>query len=214
MLSREKPLALTLREKKKHDKAIRIKDAARSVFHHKGYREATMREVADAAGVATGTLFLYAADKRDLLILTVIDDLERLTAESAAALNPADSVLDQLLGAFRPRYEYWAGDRRLALTVLHEVQEAHNDYAPESAMARYQRHRDSILIAIVDIVERQQRIGGLSTDEPAQTLARLINLIYATAVRYWLRGPQSPVDEGVDVLREYLRIALSGVMPG
>jgi AcrR family transcriptional regulator len=212
MLSREKPLALTLREKKKHDKAIRIKDAARRVFHHKGYRDATMREVADAAGVATGTLFLYAADKRDLLILTVIDDLDRLTAESAAALKPDDPLLDQLLDAFRPRYEYWASDRRLAMTVLHEVQETHSDYAPDSAMARYQLHRDSILTSIVNIVERQQRMGALSTSESSQTLARLINLIYATAVRYWLRGPQSSVDEGMAVLRDYLRIALSGVI--
>jgi AcrR family transcriptional regulator len=214
MLSRETPLALTLREKKKHDKAIRIKDAARRVFQHKGYRQATMREVADAAGVATGTLFLYAADKRDLLILTVIDDLDRLTAESSAALKPDDPLLDQLLDAFRPRYEFWARDRRLAMTVLHEVQETHSDYAPESAMARYQRHRDSILTTIVDIVERQQQMGALSTSESAQTLARLINLIYATAVRYWLRGPQSPVDEGIAVLRDYLRIALSGVILG
>jgi AcrR family transcriptional regulator len=205
-------LALTLREKKKHDKAIRIKDAARLVFHHKGYRDATMREVADAAGVATGTLFLYAADKRDLLILTVIDDLDRLTAESAAALKPDDPLLDQLLDAFRPRYEYWASDRRLAMTVLHEVQETHSDYAPDSAMARYQLHRDSILTSIVNIVERQQRMGALSTSESSQTLARLINLIYATAVRYWLRGPQSSVDEGMAVLRDYLRIALSGVI--
>jgi len=212
MLSREKPLALTLREKKKHDKAIRIKDAARRVFHHKGYRDATMREVADAAGVATGTLFLYAADKRDLLILTVIDDLDRLTAESAAALKPDDPLLDQLLDAFRPRYEDWASDRRLAMTVLHEVQETHSDYAPDSAMARYQLHRDSILTSIVNIVERQQRMGALSTSESSQTLARLINLIYATAVRYWLRGPQSSVDEGMAVLRDYLRIALSGVI--
>jgi AcrR family transcriptional regulator len=171
-----------------------------------------MREVAEAAGVATGTLFLYAADKRDLLILTVIDDLDRLTSESVAALKPDDPLLDQLLDAFRPRYEYWAGDRRLAMTVLHEVQETHSDYAPDSAMARYQLHRDSILTTIVDIVERQQRLGILSTNESSQTLARLINLIYATAVRYWLRGPQSPVDDGMAVLRDYLRIALSGVM--
>jgi AcrR family transcriptional regulator len=212
---KETSLALTIREKKKRDKAIRIKDAARSVFADKGYRQATMREVAEAAGVATGTLFLYAADKRDLLILTVIDDLDRLTTESAATLKSDDPLLEQLLDAFRPRYVYWAGDRRLAMTVLQEVQETHSDYAPDSAMARYQRHRDSILTTIVDIVERQQRAGTLSTNESPQTLARLINLIYSTAVRYWLRGVESSVDDGMAVLRDYLRIALSGVMlPG
>jgi AcrR family transcriptional regulator len=40
---------LSLRERKKRDKALRIKEAAQRVFREKGYRDATMREVAEAA---------------------------------------------------------------------------------------------------------------------------------------------------------------------
>src|ERR1700733_10378271 len=57
-----------LRERKKLDKSKRIKAAAKAVFREKGYTQATMREVSDLAGVAAGTLFLYARDKRDLLL--------------------------------------------------------------------------------------------------------------------------------------------------
>jgi AcrR family transcriptional regulator len=205
---------LSLRERKKRDKALRIKEAAQRVFREKGYRDATMREVADAAGVATGTLFLYAADKRDLLIMSVNEDLERLTAEGPATVQPGVPFVDQLLDLFRPRYEYWAIDRRLGLNVLQEVQETQtSDYAPGSAMAHYQRHRDAIMQRITRLVEASQAAGALAPAESAPMLASLIMLIYSTAVRYWLRGPAATVDDGMAVLREYLRIALSGAMP-
>jgi AcrR family transcriptional regulator len=205
---------LSLRERKKRDKALRIKEAAQRVFREKGYRDATMREVAEAAGVATGTLFLYAADKRDLLIMSVNEDLERLTAESAANLRPGVPFVDQLVDLFRPRYAYWAIDRRLGLNVLQEVQETQtSDYAPGSAMAHYQQHRDAIVQHITGLVAESQAAGALAPAESPHMLASLIMLIYSTAVRYWLRGPTATVDEGMAVLREYLRIALSGVMP-
>jgi AcrR family transcriptional regulator len=205
---------LTLRERKKRDKAQRIKEAARRVFREKGYHEATMREVAKAAGVATGTLFLYAADKRDLLILSVNEDLDRLTEEGAANTNADVSFLQQLIDLFRPRYEYWAIDRRLGLNVLQEVQETQTiDGAPGSGMVHYQRHREAIMQHIARLVDEHQRNGSLAAGESPETVAALIMLIYSTAVRYWLRGPKASVEDGVAVLREYLRIALTGMTP-
>ena len=43
-------------------------DAAASVFAAKGFQRATMREVADEAGVAPGTIYLYFRGKRDLIL--------------------------------------------------------------------------------------------------------------------------------------------------
>lgn len=45
----------------------RILEAAVSVIAAKGFHQATMREIARAAGVATGTVYLYFKGKRDLL---------------------------------------------------------------------------------------------------------------------------------------------------
>jgi len=55
-----------VRERNKAERRRRIKEAALAAFTEKGYDRATTREIAKLAGVAQGTLFLYARDKRDL----------------------------------------------------------------------------------------------------------------------------------------------------
>lgn len=57
------------RERNKQEKLERISSAARSLFAQKGMDDVTTAEVAQKADVATGTLFLYAQTKGELLLL-------------------------------------------------------------------------------------------------------------------------------------------------
>ena len=63
------------RESNKLQKRRRILSAARAVFTESGYDGANIREIAKRAGVATGTIFLYAPDKRELLLWVISEDL-------------------------------------------------------------------------------------------------------------------------------------------
>ena len=51
------------RERRRH-----ILEAAANVFAQKGYERATMREIALAAGISPGTIYLYFENKKDLLV--------------------------------------------------------------------------------------------------------------------------------------------------
>ena len=57
------------REQNKQDKLARITSAARELFAQKGIHEVTTQEISQRANVATGTLFLYAKTKGELLLL-------------------------------------------------------------------------------------------------------------------------------------------------
>lgn len=61
-----KPNVKTRREKVA-DREIAILKAAGSVFNARGYAKASMAEIARAAGVADGTLYLYFKSKEDLV---------------------------------------------------------------------------------------------------------------------------------------------------
>ncbi len=50
-----------------------IRNAALEVFTEKGYAAATIPEIAKAAGVATGTIYLYYPSKRELFVAVVKD---------------------------------------------------------------------------------------------------------------------------------------------
>ncbi len=68
-----------------------ILDAALAVFSEKGFHRATVRDVARAAGVADGTIYIYFANKTELL-LGLLDQLNETAQRGAqlAAGNDAD----------------------------------------------------------------------------------------------------------------------------
>ncbi len=52
----------------KEDKRDRIREAAIGVFSAKGFHEARADEIAQAAGVAVGTIYNYFKNKEDILL--------------------------------------------------------------------------------------------------------------------------------------------------
>jgi AcrR family transcriptional regulator len=58
----------TSREQLIEERRNQILDAAARLFAHKGYKGATIREIAREAGVAEGTIYNYFDSKHDLLI--------------------------------------------------------------------------------------------------------------------------------------------------
>ena len=60
--------SLSRREQNKREKRGRIIAASRALFAHKGFDATTTQEIAEAAQIGIGTLFLYAKTKEDLLI--------------------------------------------------------------------------------------------------------------------------------------------------
>ena len=56
------------RERLTEERRNQILDAAARLFAHKGYKGATIREIAREAGVAEGTIYNYFDSKHDLLI--------------------------------------------------------------------------------------------------------------------------------------------------
>ena len=60
---------MSRRESNKADKQRRILRAARELFSARGYEGTSLRQIAERAGVALGTLALYADDKRDMALM-------------------------------------------------------------------------------------------------------------------------------------------------
>jgi AcrR family transcriptional regulator len=72
------------------DKHRRILDAALRVFAARGFHGTTVPDIADAAGVGTGTLYRYFRDKEALVNEVFRDAKQRLKAALLANLDDAD----------------------------------------------------------------------------------------------------------------------------
>lgn len=182
------------------DKYQRILDAAVAVIAEKGYWQAKVAEIADRAGVADGTIYLYYKNKEQLL-MAAIDSafdafLERARAELAALEGPKQRLhrlaflhLD-MLGA----------NRNLAVVFQTELRHS------AKFLAQFSRHR---LVEYFDmirgIVREGQQAGvfraGISDKVAAQCFFGAVDEMVTSWVLSEREYPLSGVaDAVVDVI--------------
>ena len=77
-------------------KRERILDSALSVFARKGFYNSKVSEIASAAGVADGTIYLYFKSKDDLLISLFESRMEWLIQRLEADISQVDDTLEKL----------------------------------------------------------------------------------------------------------------------
>jgi AcrR family transcriptional regulator len=200
------------RARGKLEKRLRIKQAARRIFREKGFEAATTREIAARADVAYGTLFQYARDKRDLLMMLVNDDLDALTEPAFAAALGKGPLVEQLCAFFRPRFEYWARQPEFSRYAVWEMFEfvTHAGDTGEQA-ARFRARRSALVAKLADLVQRKQRAKRLDAREDAATIAWLFMAIYLAENRKWLEAHKPDIRVVSARLRRLLRLAIKAI---
>lgn len=71
-------------------------DAAAAVFSRRGYHEATVDEIADAAGISKPMVYLYFGSKEELFVAVVEREAGRLTEKIGAAAAIGLTPYEQL----------------------------------------------------------------------------------------------------------------------
>lgn len=95
----------------------KILAAARSVIAAKGFPATTARDVAAAAGVAVGTVFVHFPTMAGLAE-TLLDETVGTALAAAAEEMPAAGLLDQLLHVSATLYRAYRTDEELSRQVL------------------------------------------------------------------------------------------------
>jgi TetR/AcrR family transcriptional regulator len=85
------------RERNKEEKRERIVAAASQLFSNQSLDEVTTQQIANAAGIGEGTLFLYAKNKGELLLMVqnahYADALAEGVVAAADETNPTNAVI-------------------------------------------------------------------------------------------------------------------------
>jgi len=197
------------RELNKEDKLRRIMGAARLLFVTKGFDETSTREIATAAGVAQATLFLYAANKRDLLFLTVNDELELVSHRAREAARPDAPFLDNLNMALGVVYDFFGRERELARLVLREM----TFYEAGAQGQRFSQTRDRMISLCCEISRMAQERGEIGQTFDHARIGAVVFAIFQIEVRKWLAGRPTSLEDGLRHLREALEILVTGLSP-
>lgn len=179
------------RERNKQAKLERITAAARELFAEHGVDDVTTQQIAEKADIGTGTLFLYAKTKGELLLLVQNSGYADALQEGKAAAERIPDVLDAVMAIIRPvvecnRIQVDNGRTYLRELVFGDPEEPH--------------HRDALALtiqteeAIAAVLRRDDRVGA----PDAATLAHIVS-----AIMFLSMAATANVSRSVeDILRE------------
>jgi AcrR family transcriptional regulator len=107
-------MSTTLRTKKAVVTEFRtsgILEAARKVFAKKGFSDATMDDIADTAGVAKGTVYLYYRSKREVYFAALKFGIEEMYAALVEQLRRVSTTEEKLRALIAAKLEYFDENR-------------------------------------------------------------------------------------------------------
>lgn len=158
------------RERNKQEKLERITAAARELFVKHGVDEVTTQQIAEKADIGTGTLFLYAKTKGELLLLVQNSGYADALEAGRRAAQDLPDALDAVMAIVRPivecnRIQIDNGRTYLRELIFGDPEEPH--------------HRDALALtiqteeAIADVLRRDGRVGS----DDAAALAHIVSAI-------------------------------------
>jgi len=147
---------ISRRERLKRERKERILDAAAAVFAGKGFHQATVRDVAELADVADGTIYNYFDSKFDLLIglLARLARLETLPGELTEALQ--SDARDFFVAAFHDRIERIEQGEEMLRALLPQV-----FVRPELRERFYQQYVQRIATLLEQYLQAQIELGRM-----------------------------------------------------
>jgi AcrR family transcriptional regulator len=168
-------------------------DAAAKVFVERGYRDASLDQIASRAGYSKGAIYWHFDGKEDLFLTLVDERVHKPTHEMVELLASAPSDQDMGPEASRRFVEVLRSEREL-LVLLHEYwSQAIRDPKLRARYAERQRRlRASVASALA---KRAENLGAPSGAFPADRMATAILSLAAGLAQERLIDPDAVPDQ-------------------
>jgi AcrR family transcriptional regulator len=182
----------------KRDTRQRILDEARAMFRRGGFEAATTRDLAAAAGIATGTLFNYFPSKEAIAIALAAEALAGAHRTFETQPRKGESLEEDLfaliaaeLRALRPHRFYFRPVLETALNPL-----VRTDARPEG---------EAIRVAHLEAATRLLAARLPEKDLPPVAL-NLYWTLYTGVLAFWASDASPKQEDTLAVLDHYLKV--------
>jgi AcrR family transcriptional regulator len=178
----------------------RLLEAAEQIFTDLGYHEASIVKIAEAAGVANGTYYLYFSGKRDIFDELVEDLNRRVRAAMAEAANRGRTRAEAERLGFEAFFRFTAEH-----PGLYRVIRQAEFVSPGALRLHYERIAEGYTEGLEAAMERGEIAPG-----DARTMAwALMGLGELIGLRWILWGDGDEIPP--DIFEEMMRFVLRGL---
>ncbi len=196
-----------LREHKKQQTRRAILKTAAEMFEKNGYENTSISQLAAGAGIGKGTIYGYFSTKKDILNAFFEDELDSIHEELKKKVDPARSILDQMVTLFMTEYDYMMNNPEFGRIYLQEC-----IFPTKEPQFDYKEQENRYFDLIFPLIENGQAKGELRADlEPLHICGHfyaLFLLILHTNYTKFIKPEDTET-----AMRTLFSQALSGLQP-
>lgn len=179
-----------------------ILDAATRVFASKGFHGATIEDVARAAGIAKGTIYLYYASKQDVYIQALRHNLLELNRKLAAEVESESTGRGKLEAFLRSGFELLDRNRDFFRIYFVELERSLLR-EPQEASALNDLYLDRVAV-VRGILERGIERGEVAVDRPDAVAYAIVDLVRGIIRQRLSKTWESTIEEDVALLLDLI----------
>ncbi len=158
-----------IKERKEREKEARRQDileAAKDIFFSKGFQAATMDQIAEAAELSKGSLYLHFASKEELYVTILVKGLDLLYDRFQVAVRNKTGWDEKIRSLGRAYYAFYieCSDYFEVLFLLQ-----HGEFASRISAGLYQTCFDkglSVLRILAEAIQEGIAIGDVKKQDP------------------------------------------------
>ncbi len=185
---------------KKQETGRRIVACARKLFSDNGFEKTTTRDIAEAAGVAAGTVFNYFPSK-EALAMTIVDEaLDEAAVEFESRLRGDEALDEALFAHVAVGLRHLAPHRNYVGQVL---ETALSPFAREAACEQAQQFRVSHLETVRELIASR---GLPTTQAPSAMTMHLYWTLYLGVLSFWAADESPNREDTLVVLDQSMRL--------
>ena len=176
-----------------------ILEAARKVFAKKGFHEAKVEDIADAAGVAKGTVYLYYDSKRDIYFAALKFGIAQMYSLLLDELKKVSTPEEKLKALIAAKLAYFDENRdffKIYYSELGNIPTTHPGGIDNEFKALYQEQA-RLVEAILKEGARKKVIRCLRTEETAFAISDIIRGVVTHRILGWSK---SRIGQDVDFI--------------
>lgn len=188
-----------------------ILDAAGQVFARKGYANARIIEVAEAASVGKGTIYEYFRSKEDLFFAVFEGTMQGAEDTIAAIASlPDGSFSERMQQLADGMIQSWLGQLEMYALVMEFWSATASSPSRKRFKAAFQKGYRDLRIVVGDLIEAARDNGEVSAQSDAQAVASaLIGTWDALLLQAWL----DPDFDALATSRSFLEVVMRGLQP-
>lgn len=175
--------------------------AARGVFAMRGFNEATVDEIASAAGIAKGTVYLYFPSKRDIYLAALKQGLMELMERTRATMEAAEGLEAKLQAFVRTRLEYAEANRDFIKIYHSEFGNLTNAAVCDSEFQQLYLRQAKVLEEVLRAAVTRGEMRPVRTDFAAFNIYDMVKGVMTQRMLGW---SSASLEEDVRLLKELI----------